>query len=118
MGFLSGIFGKNSEWDGSHYIAKISGQKFWHKAFIDKDAAINFGVEFASEVDMLGPRIRAQDVITLMGELIYYFQICEQRSDEVALRCISKAMSRYIDDYPDQNAIVYFGGRTSYFNYV
>ena len=118
MGFFSGLFGKASEWDGSRYIEKVSGQKFWHKAFIDKDAAIDYGMRFALEVDMLGPRVRSQDVFTLMGELIYYFEICEERGDNTALRYIARSMSRYIDDYPDQNAIVYFGGKTDYFNYM
>jgi hypothetical protein len=117
MGFLSGIFGKSSEWDGSHYIASVCGQKFWHKAFIDKDNAIEFGRRLAFEVDPMGPRIRSQDVVTLMGELIYYFNICEERHDETALRYISRAMKKYVENHPDQNAIVYFTAKTNYLIY-
>lgn len=117
MGFLSGMFGTNSPWDGAKYIEKVSGQKFWHNGFIEKDNSIQFGKEFAMQEDPLGPRIRSQDKHSLMGELIYYFQICESNGDEKALKYIARAMKKYIDDYPEQNAIVFFGGQTDYFKY-
>jgi hypothetical protein len=118
MGFLSGIFGNDSPWDGSHFIETITRNKFWHKGFIDKDEAISFGQRFAMEVDPMGARLRQQDVTTLIGELIFYFQTCENAGDFDAVRSIAAAMSKYIEKYPDQNAIVYFGAKTSYFSYT
>ena len=118
MGFFSGIFGKNSQWDGSQYIEKKCGQKFWHNSFIDKDEAFKYGQEFAMEVDPLGARKRQPDMHTLMGELIYYFQICESRDDENALRIIAKVMSKYMEEFPEQMGIVYFGGQTAYYKYI
>jgi hypothetical protein len=117
MGFFSGIFGANSAWDGAKYITKVSGQKFWHNGFIDKDNAIQYGKQYARQEDPMGPRNRAQDKHSLMGELIFYFQIYENSNDEKALKYIAQAMTAYIDEFPEQNAIVHFGGQTDYFSY-
>ena len=117
MGFFSGMFGKNSPWDGSKYIARISGQNFWHIGFIDKDKAIDYGLEFARTVDPAGARRRSQDKHSLIGELICYFQMCEEFGDEKALRYIANAMKVYEKENPDQHALGYFISYTNYLNY-
>lgn len=117
MGFFSGMFGANSPWDGSKYISKVCGEKFWHAGFIDKDIAIEYGREFARQIDPFGARIRPQDKHSLIGELICYFQMCEEIGDEKALRFIVKAMKVYEKENPDQHALGYFISHTNYLNY-
>ena len=117
MGFFSGMFGTNSLWDGSKYIEKVTGQKFWHNGFIDKDNAIEYGRQFAMYIDPKGARRRPQDVNSLIGELIYYFQLCEGNGDEKALRYIATAMKKLAEDHPDPNTLGFFIAHTNYLRY-
>jgi len=81
MGFFSGLFGSASEWDGSRYIEKMTGTKFWHERFIDKDEMKRHGQFIAHQIDPLGPRLRAQSQQTIIGELIFLLKTTEQQNE-------------------------------------
>ena len=118
MGFFSGMFGTKSQWDGSKYIESKCGVKFWHNGFIDKDNAIEYGRQFAMQLDPGGARRRPQDVYSLIGELIFYFQLCQSNGDEKAVRYIARTMKIFTEEYPDKNSLGYFIAETNYLNYL
>jgi len=98
MGFFSSIFGSSSNWDGSQYVEKVTGNKFWHKAFINKDEMRRYGQEIAFEADPMGPRKRAQGPDTIVGELIYLMMVAESQDDETALKAIARTMKYLLDN--------------------
>lgn len=103
MGFLSGIFGSGAEWDGAAYVAKVSGNKFWHRRFIDKDQMRRYGIGLAMEVDPLDTSPRGQQSPkTIVGELIYLFETCVKDQDEVGARAVAKAIQHLLTNYPNR----------------
>jgi len=91
MGFLSGIFGSGSEWDGAAYVEKISGNKFWHQNFIDKDEMRRIGISIAMEDDPLNSSPRApQSPNTMVRELSYLFAACLDNEDESGAQVVAR----------------------------
>jgi len=100
MGFLSGIFGSGSEWDGAAYVDKISGNKFWHQNFIDKDEMRRFGISIAMEDDPLNSSPRApQSPKTIVGELIYLFDACLDKEDEAGAKAVARSIKHLLDNH-------------------
>jgi len=98
MGFFSGIFGGSSDWDASNYVEKVTGNKFWHREFINKDEMRQYGQEMAQESDPMGPRIRAQGPYTIVGELVYLMMVAESQDDDKAQRAIAKTMKHLLEN--------------------
>ena len=100
MGFLSGIFGSQSEWDGAAYVEKISGNKFWHRNFIDKDEMRRYGISIAMEDDPLNTAPRApQSPKTIVGELIYLFDTCVEREDDAGAKAVARSIKHFLDNH-------------------
>lgn len=100
MGLLSGIFGSGSEWDGAAYVDKISGNKFWHQNFVDKDEMRKFGISIAMEDDPLNtsPRV-PQPPKTIVGELIYLYDACLDKEDEAGAKVVARSIKHLLDNY-------------------
>jgi hypothetical protein len=102
MGFLSGIFGGAADWDGANYVAKLSGSKFWHKNFIDKDQMRRAGVAIAVELDPLNMAPREpQSIKTIVGELIYLLETCETQNDKAGARNVARAIQHLLSNNGD-----------------
>lgn len=100
MGFLSGIFGGSSEWDGAKYVEAVCEKKLWHKYFIDMDEMRRHGLAIALEDDFLNTAPRAeQSPKTIVGELVFLFEACLRQSDEEGLRAISKAINHLLSNH-------------------
>jgi hypothetical protein len=99
MGFLSGIFGSKSDWDGSRYVEKIAGTKFWHEHFIDKDEMKRYGQILALDLDPFGPRTREQSPATIVGELIFLLQVCEMHNDKKAASYVARAIKDLLENH-------------------
>ncbi len=98
MGFFSGIFGGSSDWDASNYVEKVTGNKFWHKGFINKDEMRQYGQEMALQTDPMGARKRPQGPDTIVGELVYLMLIAESQNDEKAQKYIARTMQYLLDN--------------------
>ena len=103
MGFLSGVFGTNSEWDGYKYVEQVVGRKFWHKNFIDKDAMRANG-QFISLQDypLSTSRDQKQSPFTLVGELVYLMDSCEEVDDFIGQKAVARAMDRLLKSHGHQ----------------
>ena len=99
MGFLSGIFGSKSEWDGSRYVENIAGIKLWHEHFIDKDEMKRYGQILAQNLDPLGPRIREQSPATIVGELIFLLQACDMHNDKQGANYVARAIKDLLENH-------------------
>ena len=102
MGFFSGLFGSNSQWDGSRYVEKIAGTKIWHQHFIDKDAMKVYGQRIAHEFDPFGPRLRKQSIETIVGELIFLLQETKNQNDIEGTKWVVKAINHLLEHYEDR----------------
>jgi hypothetical protein len=102
MGFLSGIFGSNSEWDASNYVSKVAGNKFWHESFIDKDLMKDEGQRVASFLDPLGSSRREQSPDTIVGELLYLLNVCRSRGDNKGIKAVSLAIKHLMENHHEK----------------
>lgn len=98
MGFFSAIFGSNSKWDGASYVEMVSGNKYWHKGFIDKDEMRRFGSDMAARMDIMGPRVRKQSPETMIHELVFLMMECERMGDTKGQKYVARAMQHALDN--------------------
>lgn len=98
MGFFSSIFGSSSDWDGSRYVERVTGNKFWHAGFIDKDEMRQFGQDMAARMDIMGARVRKQGPDTMVHELVFLMMACEQAGDTQGQKYVARAMKHALDN--------------------
>lgn len=114
MGLLNVLLGnKSSPYDGIQFVYNTARYKC-NEYYINKNEMKAYSQHLALRIDPMGPMLRPESPLTLVGDLVYLMEIYERADNLKGMVAVANAMkaAENIFNYPGHVSIQF--SRTAY----